>query len=158
MNKKYVVRLTAAERADLETMVRRGKAPAYKIRHANVFLKVDANPGGPGWTDEAAAEAFGCHVNTPRNLRERFADGGLGAALSRKKQKAPSRKPSLDGAGEARLIALACSAPPEGRSRWTLSLLADRLVALDVVDEITGQTVWRTLKKTNFARTSASVG
>jgi hypothetical protein len=156
MNKKYRVRLTAAERAELETVVRRGKAAAYKIRHAHVLLKVDAD--GPAWTDEATAEAFGCHLNTVRNLRERFADGGLAAALSRKKQKAPSRKPSLDGAGEARLIALACSAPPEGRSRWTLSLLADRLVALDVVDEITGQTVWRTLKKTNFARTSASVG
>lgn len=156
MNKKYRVRLAAAERSDLKTMVRRGKAPAYKIRHANVLLKVDAD--GPAWTDDGAAEAFGCHLNTVRNLRERFADGGLAAALSRKKQKAPSRKRSLDGVGEARWIALACSPPPDGRSRWTLSLLSDRLIALDIVEEISGQTVWRALKKTNFARTSASVG
>ena len=156
MKKKYVVRLTAKERADLEAFVRRGKAPVYKIRHANVLLTIDAS--GPAWTDEAAAEAFGCHVNTPRNTRQRFVQKGLEAALSRKKQDAPSRKRSLDGAGEARLIALACSPPPDGRSRWTLNLLSDRLVALDIVDEISGQTVRRTLNKTNFARTSASVG
>ena len=156
MNKKYIVSLTAAERSELEMLVRRGKTPAYKIRHAHVLLKVDAN--GPGWSDERAVEAFGCHLNTVRNLRERFVDGGLDAALSRKKQKAPSRKRSLDGAGEARLIALACSPPPDGRTRWTLNLLSDRLVALDVVEAISGQTVRRTLKKTNFARTGASVG
>ena len=156
MSKKYVVRLTAKERADLGVFVRKGKAPAYKIRHAHVLLTVDAN--GPAWTDEAAAEAFGCHVNTPRNVRQRFVQKGLEAALSRKKQKEPSRPRSLDGAGEARLIALACSPPPDGRSRWTLNLLSNRLVALDVVDAISGQTVRRTLKKTNFARTGASVG
>lgn len=156
MNKKYFVRLTAEQRASLETLVRRGKAPAYKIRHANVLLKVDAD--GPAWSDEAAAEAFGCHVGTARNLRERFVQGGLSAALSRRKQKAPSRKRSLDGAGEARLIAVACSPPPDGRSRWTLTLLANRLVELHVVDEISDQTVRRTLKKTNFARTGGTVG
>ena len=156
MNKKYVVRLTAEERADLEALVRRGKAQAYKIRHAHVLLKVDAD--GPAWADEAVAEAFGCHLNTVRNLRERFVEGGLEAALSRKKQEAPSRKRSLDGAGEARLIALACGPPPEGRSRWTLKLLSDRLVELEVVDAISDQTVRRTLKKTNFARTGGRVG
>ena len=110
------------------------------------------------WSDETAAEAFGCHLKTVCNLRERLVEGGLEAALSRKKQKAPSRKRSLDGAGEARLIALACTQPPGGRSRWTLNLLADRLVELHVVDAISDQTVRRTLQKTNFARTGASVG
>jgi transposase len=156
MNKKYVVRLTTEERAELEALVRRGKGQAYKIRHAHVLLKVDAD--GPAWSDETVAEAFGCHLNTVRNLRQRLVEGGLEAALSRKKQKAPSRKRSLDGEGEARLIALACSPPPDGRSRWTLNLLSDRLVALNVVDEISGQTVRRTLKKTNFGRTGVRVG
>jgi len=137
-------------------LVRRGKAPAYRIKHANILLKVDAN--GPGWTDAKTAEAFGCVVATVANIRRRFVERDLEGAVVRKKQEEPPRKPILDGEKEARLIALACSAAPDGRTRWTLKLLADKLVELEVVDSICDQTVRRTLKKTRCARTGASAG
>lgn len=156
MAKKYVVRLAPEERDELTTLVRKGKTQAYRIKHANVLLAADAD--GPAWTDERIAEAFGCHVQTVSNVRQRCVEQGLTAALERKKQAAPSRHRKLDGEGEARLIALACSAPPEGRARWTLQLLADQLVVLKVVEAISDQTVRRTLKKTNFGRICASVG
>jgi transposase len=156
MNKKYIVRLEAEERRQLESLVRKGAAAAYKIKHANILLTVDAD--GPDWSDQEAAEAFGCHQNTVRNVRQRFVEQGLEAALERKKQASPSRERKLDGKGEARLIALACSKPPKGHARWTLKLLAEELVALEIVDSICDQTVRRTLKKTNFALTDASVG
>ena len=155
-NKKYVVRLTEEERCGLESMVRKGNAAAYRIRHANVLLKADAD--GPGWTDERTAEAFGCHPRTVENVRRRCVLEGLEAAIVRRKQERPSRERRLDGEGEARLVALACSAPPDGRERWTLKLLADRLVVLEVVDSICDQTVRRTLKKTRSGRTSRSAG
>lgn len=154
--KKYIVRLSKDERPELEMLVGKGKAAAYKIRHANILLKVDA--GGPAWTDEQAAGAFGCHVNTARNVRQRFVEEGLSAALERKKQCSPSRQRVLDGAGEARLIALACSQPPDGRDRWTLQLLADQLVTLSIVESISDQTVRRALKKTNCGRTCICAG
>src|SRR5438105_2124410 len=135
---KYVVRLDSAEREGLESLVKRGRTQAYRIKHANVLLAVDAN--GSDWSDEQAAEGFGCHVNTVANVRQRFVEEGLEAAVERKKQKSPSRERILDGEKEARLIALACSAPPAGRSKWTLQLLADKLVALKIVDSISDQT------------------
>lgn len=144
--KKYIVRLTDEERIRLEDIVRRGKAQAFKIQHARILLKVDAE--GPAWTDEACAKAFGCHVNTPRNMRQRFVEQGLEAALERKKMP-PRQNLILDGRKEARLIALSCSPPPKGRSRWTLRLLAERLVALEVVEAISYETVRRALKKTS---------
>lgn len=156
MNKKYVVRLTDEERAHLSDLVRKGKAAAYRIKHANVLLKVDAD--GANWKDEAAAEAFGCHANTVRNIRQRFVEVGFDAALERKKREEPARARKLDGYGEARLIALCCSEAPEGKSRWTLQMLADELVALEVVDSISDQTVRRTLKKTNCNLTVAGAG
>ena len=156
MNKKYIVRLEAEERQHLKALVRKGKAAAYKIKHANILLTVDAD--GPNWSDEATAEAFGCHQNTVRNVRQRFVEQGVEAALDRAKQANPSRERKLDGKGEARLIALACSKPPKGRSRWTLKLLADELMCLEIVDSICDQTVRRTLKKTNCDLTSANVG
>jgi transposase len=156
MNKKYIVRLEAAERQELECLIRRGKVAAYKIRHANILLKIDAD--GPAWTDEEVAEACGCHKNTVRNVRQRFVEEGPKAALERHKQANPSREQKLDGKGEARLIALACSQPPTGRARWTLKMLADELVALEVVDSICDQTVRRTLKKTSFALIGENVG
>ena len=154
--KKYVVRLTDEERSGLEDLATKGKAAAYKIRHANILLKVDAE--GPGWTDDETADAFGCHVNTVRNVRQRFVERGFKAALERKKQVEPSRKPILDGEAQARLIALSCGEPPEGRDRWTLKLLADKLVELQIVEAISDQTVRRTLKKTNSSRICASAG
>ena len=151
-NKKYVVRLTAQERSRLETMVKKGRAAAYKIKHANILLAADL--AGPAWPDQRIAQAFSCHPRTVENVRRQ----GLEAALQRKAQVRPPRQRKLDGKGKARLIALACSQPPKGRDRWTLKLLADHLVRLEVVDSISDQTVRRTLKKTNCGRICSNVG
>jgi len=156
MNKKYVVTLTAEEREELGAMIKKGRAAAYKIRHANILLKADAD--GPGWSDERIAEAFGCHARTVENVRRRFVLEGLEAAIVRRRQKKLSRERKLDGEGEAHLIAIACSTPPDGRDRWTLQLLADQLVRLEVVDSISDQTVRRTLKKTRSSRILKSAG
>jgi hypothetical protein len=147
MRKKYIVRLTDDERGQLEEIVSKGRAPAYKMRHANILQSVDDHR--PGWPDERAAQAFRCARSTVANVRRRLVEQGLEAALNRKKQCCPSRRPILDGEGEARLIALSRSAPPQGHSRWTLKLLADKLVELEVVESISDQTVRRRLKKTN---------
>jgi len=156
LGKKYIVRLSAEERVELEAMVTKGKAAAYKIKHANILLAADVN--GPAWPDQRIAEAFCCHQRTVENVRRRLVLEGLEAALQRKKQAQPSHPPKLDGQGEARLIALACSQPPEGRDRWTLKLLAGRLVELEVVDSISDQTVRRTLKKTPCSRIGKRAG
>lgn len=126
-------------------MIRKGKAAAAKIRHAHILLKADAD--GPAWTDEHIAASFSVSVPTVQGVRQRLVEQGLEAALNRKKQARPSRAPLLDGAGEARLIALRCSAPPAGHARWTLRLLADQAVALDIVEAISHETVRQTLKK-----------
>jgi len=156
MNKKYVVRLTAEERALLTEISSKGKAAAYKIRHANILLKVDAD--GLGWSDEETAEAFGCHANTVRNVRQRLVEQGLEAALGRKQQQAPSREKIFDGEKEARLIAVSCGEPPAGCARWTMQLLADRVVELEIVAAASASTVGRTLKKTSCSPIVASVG
>lgn len=145
--KEYIVRLTAQEREGLEQMVSKGRAAAYKIKHANILLLADAD--GPGWSDERIAQALSCCPATVANVRRRLVERGLKGALARKKQEYPSRARLLDGGGEAQLIALACSEPPEGRARWTLHLLADKLVELEVVQSISHETVRSTLKKTN---------
>lgn len=150
MNAKYIVRLTSEERSELVDLVKTGKTSAYRIKHANILLAIDAD--GAEWTNEKTAEAYRCHSNTVINMRQRFVEQGFEAALDRKKQDAPSREPILDGEKEAHLIAIACSPPPQGRAKWTLQLLADKLVALEVVDSISGQTVRRTLKKTSLNR------
>ena len=147
MNKRYVVRLSPSERVQLEDVISKGKALARKIIHAQILLKVDAD--GPRWTDERAAEAFGVHTSSVRFVRERFVLEGLESALNRKKQAQPSRERKLDGAAEARLLAVACSQAPEGRVRWTLRLLANRMVELQVVDSLSHETVRQTLKKTS---------
>jgi transposase len=144
--KKYIVELTAEERRDLRSLVRVGKAAAYKIRHANILLKADAN--GPAWKDGEIAEAFGCHVTTVENVRKRFVLDGFEAAVDRRRE-GVGRPRKLDGDAEARLTALACSAPPEGRTRWTLRLLAEKLVELEVVDSCSRMAVQRTMKKTS---------
>jgi transposase len=148
MNKKYIVRLTAKERKELKNLVKKGKTQAYRIKHANILLAVDAD--GPNWPDHQAAKAYKCHQNTVVNVRQRFVEQGYQAALERKKQQTPSRKRIIDGENEARLISIACSKPPEGSAKWTMQMLADELVALKVVDSVSGQTVWRTLKKMNL--------
>jgi transposase len=149
MAKKYVVTLEAGERRQLKELVRVGRAAAYKRRHAEVLLKADAGPQGPAWADEQIAEAFDVSVRGIEYLRQRFVEQGLEAALGRQKRSRPPVERKLDGRKEARLIALSCSAPPEGRRRWTLRLLADRLVELAVVSSISYEAVRQVLKKTS---------
>src|ERR1700736_2330297 len=151
--KKYKVTLTADERQSLHDLIAAGKAPPKKLIHARILLKADAAPDGPAWTDDRIAEAVEVNLRTVERVRQRFVEQGLEAALVRKKQDRPSRQRKLDGDGEARLIALACSQPPRGRAAWTLRLLADRLVELAVVDAISTETVRQALKKTNSSRT-----
>jgi transposase len=151
MHKKYIVRLTSEEREYLKDFVSKGKRAAYRIKHAHILLKADAD--GPGWSDEAIAEAFMANEHTVRNVRQRFVEQGLDAALQRKKQSAPSRQRILDGEKEARLLAIGCTKAPEGHSRWTLHLLAEEMVRLKVVDSISYETVRRTLKKTKSSLT-----
>jgi transposase len=150
--KKYKVTLTAEERNSLQDLIAAGKAAAQKLAHARILLKADAAPGGPAWTDACIAEAVEVNVATVERVRERFVEQGLDAALDRKKQRRPSRERKLDGQAEARLVALACSEPPLGRDRWTLRLLADKLVELEVVDTVCTETVRQVLKKTNSSR------
>ena len=154
MNKKYIVRLTDDERQHLVHMTKSGKTAAYKIKHAHILLPVDAN--GPHGSDEHVANDFRCHGNTVRNVRQRFVEQGVEAALARQKQRTTSRQRLLDGAQEAHLIALRCGPPPQGQAKWTLQLLADQLVALHVVETISYETVRQTLKKTSSSRTCTS--
>jgi len=149
MQKKYIVDLTSEERKYLQQLVNKGKAAGYKIRHAQMLLKADQSFNGPAWPDEQIAEAFATHVETVRRLRQSFVEEGLEATLERKKRQNYHRK--LDGDAEAHLIAIACTEPPEGHDRWTLRLLANRVVELSVVDSISHMTISRTLKKTNLS-------
>lgn len=142
---KYVIRLTEEERAALQDLIGKPRVAAAKAVRARMVLKADVD--GPGWSDPKIAEAFEVGLSTIHRLRQRLVEDGLGAALSRRPS-GQQRVPKLDGAKEARLIAIACSSPPEGRVRWTLKLLADQLVELDIVDDISTETVRQTLKKT----------
>ena len=148
MKKKYIVTLAEDERKVLEGMLSRGKAAARKLMHARILLKADAASGGPDWHDDRIAEALEVGRATVERVRKQFVEEGLEAALERRTPRRQYRR-KLDGDGEAHLVALACQEPPEGRSRWTLQLLADRMVELEYVDQISYQTVRRTLKKTN---------
>ncbi len=147
--KRYIVRLSGTERRDLTKLTSTGKAAAHRITRARLLLLADEGPDGPCWKDEQVAEALAVSVRTVENIRKRFVNDGLEAAINLKKRIRPPRERLLDGRQEAQLVALCCSAPPEGRSRWTLQLLADQLVVLDVVDSISYETVRRTLKKTS---------
>lgn len=150
MKKKYNVTLTQEERRMLREMVSRGKAAARKLTHARILLKADSSDGGPGWNDAAIAEGLDVGRATVERVRQGFVEDGLEAALERRKPRREYRR-KLDGDGEAHLIALACSKAPEGRSRWTLRLLADRMVALEQVDHLSYETVRDVLKKTNLS-------
>ena len=151
--KKYVVTLTADERDELTALITAGKAAAPKLAHARILLKADTADGSPGWTDDRIAEAVEVRTDTIGRVRQRFVEDGCAAALTRKAQDRPSRERVLDGAAEARLIALACSPPPDERARWTLRLLADKLVELEVVAAVSTETVRRVMKKTRSSRT-----
>jgi len=150
MRKKYIVTLTEEERGMLRELISRGKAAARKLVHARILLKADSRDGGPGWGDAAIAEGLDVGRATVERVRKRFVEEGLDAALQRRKPRRQYKR-RLDGDGEAHLIALACSQAPEGRARWTLRLLADRMVALEYVDALSKDTVRRVLKKTNLS-------
>ena len=150
--KKYLVILTPAERDWLSGLVSAGRRSALTITRARILLKADQAPGGPAWDDARIADALDCGQRTIERVRQRFVEHGLERALGRKPQDRPSRERKFDGAAEARLIALACSPPPGGRAAWTLQLLADKLVELEVVGTVSTETVRPVLKKTSSSR------
>ena len=156
--KKYLVTLAPDERDDLARMIAAGRANARTLAHARILLKADQADGGPAWDDARVAEATEVTARTVERVRRRFVERGLDAALHRKPQGRPSRERKLDGAAEARLVALACSKAPDGRAEWTMQLLADKLVELGIVDSISDETVRRTLKKTRSSRGRRSSG
>jgi transposase len=147
MPKKYRVTLTAEEREELDRLLSRGKADVRCLKHAQMLLKADEADGGPGWSDARIADAFDAGVATIERLRQRFVAEGLQAALRTYRTGTRLYERKLDGAQEAHLIALACSAPPDERARWTLRLLARRMVELAYVDTLSYETVRQTLKK-----------
>jgi transposase len=149
-NKHYIVELTSEEREQLKRLISAGKTAAYKQRHARILLLADEESVSGGMTDEQIAKAVGCGTATVERLRRRLVEEGFEAALERHKSSRRYER-KLDGDGEAHLIALACGQPPDGYKRWTLRLLADRMVEVEYVDSLSYQTVRRTLKKTNLS-------
>jgi transposase len=150
-NVKYIVRLSASEREVLEGLVNTGKVAAAKRTRAHILLKADANAEGPAWTDAHMAEALDVSVATIHRTRQAYVTQGVAVALERQRPTGRHFR-KLDGAQEARLVAVACSPAPEGHARWTLQLLADQLVTLEVVEAIGKETVRRTLKKMPSSR------
>lgn len=146
MNKKYIVRLSDEERNVCEQIVKDHKGKSEKLRRAQMLLKADAD--GPGWKDEKISEAVGCRVRTIENVRMQMVLEGFEAALHRKKRATSPTASLLDGVGEAKLIAMRLAKPPAGYGRWSLRLLADQLVELEIVESISPETVRKTLKKT----------
>lgn len=151
MNRKYVLRLMAEERTWLEGIVRKGKSAAWKIRLAHALLKMDQGEDGPGWEDARIAEAFGMTTRSLEGWRKRAVEEGPEVLFERHYPQRP-RSRKLDGAGEAQLVKLACSDAPDERGGWTLNLLADHLVQLQIVESISRETVRRVLKKTSSSR------
>lgn len=146
MKKKYIVRLSDEERTECEQFIKKQKGSVTKVRRAQMLLKADVE--GPNWTDAKIADAFNARTRTVEKLRERLVVQGFEIALNGKKRENPPTSAKLDGEGEAKLIAMRLGTPPEGYGRWTLQLLADRLVALEIVEYICPETVRQTLKKT----------
>ena len=150
MRKEFMVKLTDGERGRLQEMVRTGTASARKLQHARILLKADQSENGPGWPDARIGEALDVSRATVERVRTQYVVAGLDAALARRRP--PPRLRKLDGVAEAHLIATACSAPPAGHKRWTLRLLAGKLVELEQVDTISHETVRQMLKKTSSSR------
>jgi transposase len=148
MNKRYIVTLNGAERERLRQLLAAGTAPARQLTHAGILLKADQGPEGEGWVDAEIVEAVEVSQPTVSRVRKQYVEQGLEAALQRR---GPRREyvRKFDGRQEAQLIALACSTPPAGQARWTLRLLADRVVELAIVEAVSHQTIHRVLKKTN---------
>jgi len=158
MKSRYEVKLTEDEREILTGIVKRGKGPAYRIKHAHILLHADAGKEAPEKSDEEIAGLFHCHNQTVFNIRKKYCINGLTAVIERKQRETPPIPRKLDGAKEARLITIACSQPPEGYAGWTLDLLADKMVELKIVDTISGKTIGRVLKKRVKASPAAMLG
>jgi hypothetical protein len=146
MQKKYIVRLSEAERSECEQVIKKLKGTSQKVRRAQILLKADV--AGPGWSDAQIADAFNCRTRTVEKLRQRVVLDGFEVALQGKQRETPPTPPKLDGEGEAKLIAMRLGKPPLGYGRWTRQLLADQLVKLEIVASISHETVRKTLKKT----------
>lgn len=155
MQKIYVVQLSNEERKQLQELVKKGNAQkgrrpsALKLTRSRILLKADQAEGAPAYTDAEIAEALDVSPKTVFNIRQKWVELGLEQTLERRPQHSPSRQPKLDGKAEAKLIACSCGPPPEGRNKWTLRLLADKAVELELVDSISPETVRQTLKKTS---------
>lgn len=158
MKPRYRVTLTVQERQEIEAMTKTAKTGARRFLYARSLLLCDAGPQGSAWTVADTAEAMGVTPRTIEHLKKRFVEEGLAAALERRQPEKPPRRVTFDGAFEARLIALACSAAPEGRRRWTVRLLAEKTVELKLAPSVSHMTVQRILKKTNLSLTSGSIG
>src|SRR5277367_4906529 len=150
--KRYIVTLSADERERLNALIQKGTGPARQMLKARILLKADASEAGEAWSDGEIAEALDTSIDTIARTRQQLVEGGLDAALTRKHSPNSARKRIFDGVAEARLIALACSAPPKGRKRWTLTLLETAVVQLNIVDRASDNTIGRTLKKTFSVR------
>ena len=156
--KKYVVRLSSEERERLESLVRAGKSPAQLLTKARILLKADVSEAGEGWSDSAISVALDTSINNIGRLRRRLVEEGLEAALKRKHNPNSARKRIFDGAAEAKLIALSCSPAPEGFARWSLRLLEEKVVELNIVKQVSDNTIGRTLKKTRSNLTAIGNG
>jgi hypothetical protein len=156
--KKYAVRLSGEERERLESLVRAGKSPAQLLTKARILLKADVSAAGEGWSDSAISVALDTSINNIGRLRRRLVEEGLEAALKRKHNPNSARKRIFDGAAEAKLIALTCSPAPEGFARWSLRLLEEKVVELNIVKQVSDNTIGRTLKKTRSNLTAIGNG
>jgi hypothetical protein len=156
--KKYVVRLSDDERQQLGTLIRKGSSPAQRLMKARILLKADVSEGGEGWSDNQIIEALETSPSMVYRVRKQLVEEGFEGVLSRKPRAAPAVPRIFDGEKEAKLIALACSEPPKGRARWTLRLLENKVVELNIVDRASDSTIGRTLKKTSLSPISNSNG
>jgi transposase len=156
--KKYVVRLSADEREQLDTLIRKGKGPARRLLKARILLKADVSDAGPGWSDSKIIAALDTSVSMVYRVRQQLVEEGFEAVLSRKQRAMPAVPRIFDGEKEAKLIALACSKPPQGRARWTLRLLENKVVELGIVERASDSTIGRTLKKTVSNPIAGSAG
>jgi hypothetical protein len=156
--KKYVVTLSEAERSQLQALINKGKSPAKRLLKARILLKADASESGEAWSDSQIIKALDTNASMVSRVRQQLVEEGLEAVLSRKQRATPAIQPIFDGESQARLTALACSTPPEGRARWTLRLLEDKVVELGIVERASDNTIGRVLKKTRFSLTAKNSG
>jgi hypothetical protein len=156
--KRYVVRLGSGERERLEALIRKGKSPAQRLLKARILLKADVSEAGEGWSDSRIVAALETSASMVYRVRKQLVEEGLEAVLSRKQRATPAVAPIFDGEKEAKLIALACSKPPQGRARWTLRLLERKVVELEIVERASDSTIGRVLKKTLSSPIGASRG